>query len=271
MFSSKSILIPLDFSDCSFNALKYAIDISFTNIAKLILLNITDSNNSEAEFKQKLVNFQNRFNIDLLSQLEKVKHEYVFRSGNVNKEIIKVREASKADLIVMGTQGAHNLNRKLFGTNTIEVMQKADCAVLAVPAESIYCGIKKVVLATDMHRKNLRMIESAFELIRSFNPELMLLYVSDKTDPKTQVEYALSEIPNEVKKYIDYLNTTMHVSSFKNINEGIHHFVERKNADLLIMITEHRSLYKSLVDKSETKKMAYQSMVPLLSVPNSID
>lgn len=271
MFISKNILIPIDFSDCSINALKYAADISIINNAKLTIIHISDSNGTNTDLPGKNACDMRLKKASIETLLKNVQHEFVSKQGNITKEILKVQKVSGSDLIVMGTQGAHNLNRKIFGTNTSSIISKADCSVMAVPFGCAYHGFKKVVLATDMHRKNLAMIEPAIELIRAFNPDLMLLHVNNKTDPKVELEYTLSEIPKEVKKHINYTNATMHLSSFKNINEGIAHFLHKKQADLLIMITEHRSLFQGLVDKSETRKMAFQTTVPLLAVPNLMD
>ena len=268
MLIGKNILIPIDYSECSINALKYAADISITNNAKLTVLNISDSGKPNNESHEKKSSGQRSGYSRVEDLLANVRYEFVRREGNITKEILRIQQAFGSELIVMGTQGAHNLNRKLFGTNTTEIITKADCAVMAVPLESVYSGFKRVVLATDMHRKNLEMVESAINMIQAFEPELMLLHVNGKTDPRVELEYALSEIPKEVRKHINYEKTSMYVSSFKKVDEGIAHFIKRKKADLLIMITEHRSLFKGLVDKSETKKMAFQTTIPLLAVPN---
>lgn len=269
MLLSKNILIPIDFSECSLNALGYAADIARNNNAKLTILNVAEVDNFEDELhgnlsKEHLIELLNKDEI-----LKDISHQFITRKGNVVKTIIRMQTKHKSDLIVMGTQGANNINRKLFGTNTTGIIEKSSCPVLVVPSESKYKKIKKVVLATDQHKANLEKMEEAIEMIRTFNPDLMLLYVNSDADPSVETEYLLSEIPKGIRKHITYANTTMYVSSHKNINEGIEHFIKKKKADLLIMITHPRSLFKAVFDKSKTKKMAFDTPVPLLAVPNS--
>jgi nucleotide-binding universal stress UspA family protein len=56
------------------------------------------------------------------------------RQGNPVTEIVAAAEESKADLIVMVTQGTHGYLDMLRGTITQQVLRHAPCPVLALPA-----------------------------------------------------------------------------------------------------------------------------------------
>ena len=268
MFIRKNILVPVDFSDCSLNALKYAAGIAAYNSAKIYIINISDTGSLENELHGNLSveHLAELLNKDEI--LKNVEHEVLIRKGNVIKKIVEYQVKLKSDLVVIGTHGANNLNRKLFGTNTTGIIEKSSCPVLAIPAGSVYKKIERVVLATDRHRDNMKKIEDAIDMIRPYKPELMLLHVSADSDPKVETDYVLSEIPGNVKKYVRYDNASMYISSYKKINEGIEHFILKKKADLLIMITLPRSFFQALFDKSKTKKIAFNPQIPLLAVPN---
>jgi nucleotide-binding universal stress UspA family protein len=59
-----------------------------------------------------------------------VRHELV--EGHPATEILRVAQATGADLIVMGTHGRRGLKRLIMGSVAAQVVQKAACPVLTV-------------------------------------------------------------------------------------------------------------------------------------------
>ena len=55
------------------------------------------------------------------------------RDGDAATEILAAANASKADLIVMGTHGRTGLKRLVLGSVARNVLQHATCSVLVVP------------------------------------------------------------------------------------------------------------------------------------------
>ncbi len=60
---------------------------------------------------------------------------YIARHGDVVEEILQVEQELAADLIVMPTQGHQGFLDALRGSTTEQIVRKAHCPVLAVPAE----------------------------------------------------------------------------------------------------------------------------------------
>ena len=56
------------------------------------------------------------------------------RSGEVVAEILAAADRLKADMIVMPTEGAKGIVEMLRGSTTQQVLRRAPCPVLAVPA-----------------------------------------------------------------------------------------------------------------------------------------
>jgi nucleotide-binding universal stress UspA family protein len=55
-------------------------------------------------------------------------------TGSVVEQIIKISEDRSPELIVMATQGHQGFMDALRGSTTEQVLRKASCPVLAVPA-----------------------------------------------------------------------------------------------------------------------------------------
>jgi len=59
--------------------------------------------------------------------------EFMFEKGSIVEGILKVAEKTKADLIVMATQGHQGFLDALRGSTTEQVLRKAKCPVFAIP------------------------------------------------------------------------------------------------------------------------------------------
>lgn len=59
----------------------------------------------------------------------------VVRKGNAAAEIVATAEESRANLIIMVTEGTHGFLDVLRGTTTAQVLRQAPCPVLAIPAD----------------------------------------------------------------------------------------------------------------------------------------
>ena len=58
-------------------------------------------------------------------------------------------EDKNIDLIVMGTKGATGAQEILFGTNTVHIIKKAKCPVIAIPPNFEYEVPKEILFPTD--------------------------------------------------------------------------------------------------------------------------
>ncbi len=139
----KRILVPIDFSAASKNALNYALPFAKTFGAELILVHVVEPTVYPADFSFGHVGFPN-IEEELLKQSEVElsrlaqqagKHvptrSYV-RTGKAFLEITRVAEEEGADLIIIATHGYTGVEHILFGSTTEKVVRKSPCAVLTV-------------------------------------------------------------------------------------------------------------------------------------------
>ncbi len=139
----RSILCPVDFSDASRQALRWAIAIAGEWNSRLTVLTAVDPLLSEAA--------RARFALDLVkADVEPALREFVTTTGgstaagSANPElVVQIGEASSVvlaaadrlapDLIVMGTQGLSGFKKLVLGSTAERVLRRATVAVLAVP------------------------------------------------------------------------------------------------------------------------------------------
>jgi len=140
----RRILVPIDFSEHSKNALKYAIPYAIQFGARLDLLYVVEPTIYPADFSFGQVGFPNieeelrkRGNEELASLVkneikDRVAAEATVRTGKPFYEINEYARENKIDLIIIATHGHTGVEHILFGSTVEKVVRKAPCPVLVV-------------------------------------------------------------------------------------------------------------------------------------------
>ncbi len=146
MVKLQKILCPLDFSENSLEALKYAAHTALREDATLYLIHIVDSRVYDyggpiyepviPAMKSKIdPASKDRLRDKLLEKVPKEiqdRVELVISFGVPFVEIIRAARDYDVDLIVMGTQGRTGVSHMLIGSVAERVVRKAPCPVLTV-------------------------------------------------------------------------------------------------------------------------------------------
>lgn len=146
--SIQRVLAPVDFSDPSKQALRFAKDVAATYDARLDLLFVAEER-TVPTFSDTGIPRLNRLKMDpeivkdsaqALEQLSESVggpdvsvHGHV-AEGDVSKQIVRFAETHDVDLIVIATRGLSGLNRFLLGSVTQRVVRAAPCPVLTFNA-----------------------------------------------------------------------------------------------------------------------------------------
>ena len=146
MLTIKTILCPTDFSEPSYEGLKYAVDLATQFGADLCLTNVvpvppplpTDPN-----FVFEIPEYERGLHADAERKLREVidqripkglKVRTVIGHGEAGAELVRIAEDERADLIVIATTGMTGFRRFLFGSVAEKVVRLALCPVLTVRA-----------------------------------------------------------------------------------------------------------------------------------------
>jgi len=144
MLTIKKILCPIDFSGPSVQGFEYAVEFAKQFGAEIEILYVlpvmppypTDPN---SEFR--VPEFEAILHKEAEDQLDALVKEKIptginvkatIGHGHAAKEIIKVAEESKADLVVIATQGHSGWHHLLLGSVAEKVIRHAPCPVFIV-------------------------------------------------------------------------------------------------------------------------------------------
>lgn len=261
----KKILSPIDFSENSINALKYAASFAKSSGASIFILHVTDPDSLVNDLKG---NLSPEHLIELIKSepyLSGIKITSILKNGNISKLILEESIKNDVDLVVMGTQGAGNMTRSLIGTNTTKVIGNTQCAVLAVPAGAIFNSVKKVVLAVDLEHRADNLIEDVVMTMKAQQASVLLAYVGLDLDGR--FERDLVKLTDEIKSKSGYNKVLCKVIHSDAFPASLESFALDIEADMLVMITHHRGVFESIFDPSETKMYAYHTEIPLMAIP----
>jgi nucleotide-binding universal stress UspA family protein len=271
----KKILLPTDFSENSKNAIRYALELFEGHSCEFFFLNvhkvsdftsddIYTSSPKKTLYEAMVGDNQQRL-MNLVAEFEKQYNDYNFHysvdydvfTDAINQAVIH----NDIDLIVMGTKGATGAKKILFGSNTIHVIRNVNCPVLAIPEGYSYETIKNIVFS---YHPNDRIVADKLkplqELIKIRNASLKFLEIdefssknSSKEDPTGILKSIFSDVEHEYF-YQEGIPTPMAVNSFEQLIDVQMHatFIERKN------------FLNRFIFGSETTKISYESIIPLL-------
>ena len=140
----KRVLVPIDFSEYSKNALQYAIPFAKKFGAELLLVYVVEPTIYPADFSfgqvgnpglESEMREKGEKSLDRLVK-EQVAKQVPARSfictGNPFLEIIRVAKEEQVDLIIIASHGHSGVEHLLFGGTAEKVVRKAPCSVLVV-------------------------------------------------------------------------------------------------------------------------------------------
>jgi nucleotide-binding universal stress UspA family protein len=145
-FRLQRILVPVDFSEHSKNALTYAISIAKQFQSELVLVYVVESAIYPAEFGFGQValptaEMERDFRERGKKELEKLVRSHIndqaksrtmVAEGHPASEILAIANKEQVDLIIIATHGHTGVEHLLFGSTTEKVVRKASCPVLVV-------------------------------------------------------------------------------------------------------------------------------------------
>jgi nucleotide-binding universal stress UspA family protein len=140
----KKILVPIDFSDYSKNALKYAKDFAKVFNAQISVIYVIEPLVYPSDFSLGQVAIPT-VEYDLQDKAKEelenlVKEEFgdsentpiIIKAGKPFVEIIETAAEIDADLIIIATHGHTGVEHLLFGSTAEKVVRKAPCPVLSL-------------------------------------------------------------------------------------------------------------------------------------------
>src|SRR5690606_3787497 len=184
--------------------------------------------------------------------------------GDLVENISNLAHSTHAAMVLMGITGRSAIRQVMFGSNTLKLIDKNLYPVMIIPPDASYTGISNVAFSSDL--KNVEVSTPAAlisSVLSLFNPHLHIINVSrekyDTLPPELEVE------KNKLGNMFSHFNTTFHFIINSDFFEALDTFTREKNIDVLVTVPKHQSNSNSLFKTTHTKRLAYNSQIPILA------
>ena len=255
-----TVIIPVDFSETSLNAARYAAQLLAGQKNVNIILYHSFTKPVEAEHANGAIeSIKAELTKDHDLQIETL----AFEEPDFVDGLEKTARHRHADLIIMGITGKSALAQVFFGSNTLKMAERKVCPVLIVPESATFNQLKNVMLTSDF-KNTLESTPSGLikGFLDAFKPQLHIVNVDNEHYISLTENYETEK--QELKKMFADYNPEFYFMRLFDVDEAINLFAESRNIDLIIAIQKNHSFIGKLLSSSRTKKLSYHSKMPIL-------
>ena len=272
----KHILVPVDFSPCSINALRIASGLVKSWGSRLYIYHATiipeaymtvagtytpiDMGPIQEEVNESFERLKMQ-----VPELEEIEVEHVETTLNLVDGLFTEILSKHIDLIIMGTRDHHDRLERLLGTHASEIIESANIPVLVIPESIKNLNPKKIGFATDARSiSNISRLSYISRLAENYDASIDVFYIA-KTDES--LDFHSSPGSKVMERYFQGLRYTVHSVESDQLNAGIQSYLNNHHIDLIVMIPRHHGPIHRLLHGSTTRYMAQHLAIPLLSLP----
>ncbi|MCF8267800.1 MAG: universal stress protein [Ignavibacteriales bacterium] len=287
--SIRRILVPVDFSEVSLNACNFALALAGKLKAEIKLLysyfdpligtepyieghtfnTYMDQmiDNIAYDAKRHLIELKSKIKEQAEEEnLQNVKISYSLDKGDASDVIMHYIEKYKPGIVVMGTRGSDSDTAKFIGSVTRKVIEKSRVPVLAIPSEAKFqpgAHFLRVLYATNFDQSDFKSLRELMTLTRPFNMKIYCTHIA--VDEYSSVDAArMDSLKVHLKKEYSEYDISCEVIRHENVIEGLQHYIEDKEIDMIALTTRKRGIFERFFNPSLARKMLFHSHIPLL-------
>ena len=284
------ILVPVDYSEHSLQACRYALKLAkVANATVKIfhafyspaydLIELTGNKSTQEKLreevtqklivgeKEKLQEF-----IDALSRFPEYQNipanniETVIVPGLAKDEIQNMAAKFIPNLVVMGTRGKDAKENSILGSITEFAIKKLNCPVLAVPVDYSFVGksnFKNIAYLTDFDESDFVSIKKLMGFTNLLGLTIHCLHIGGKADKWEKLK--MEGLRDYFRNSYDTKKVECHILNLdKNTLQAIDNYVKEQKINILSLTTRRRNLFEKVFKPSLTKRLFYHSNIPLL-------
>ncbi len=276
----KQILVAIDFSKNSIQALEYAISIANIVKAHIMMVWVDKPDTEDSIYKNTDNEHRHEAKLrfeELVAKysksLKKGTLSYKLRKGKVYKEVANQAKYNDAYLIIAGSHGVSGFESFMIGSNASKIVTYSPCPVVTLrETYSAKKIIKKIVLPVDNSSSTRQKVPFAMELAQCFGSEIHVLEVQSST--LKSIRAKVTSYTAQVEKFLTE-NKVQHVVKSvdgSNITTAIIKYAEAEKADLIIIMTEQEEETANIWLGPYAMQMVNNSPIPVLSIhPKEIE
>jgi len=284
----RRIMVPVDFSDYSFNASRFAISLAARFKAEVKLVHVfynpamdvspyadhysyqvklvESLREIEKSARENMVKLEHKLNLWCIKEnVSQVRISTKLINGYSTDELLEYSDKYKPALIVMGTRGLTRDNYKAFGRVVNKVIENSTVPVLALPSGTITTigEIKALMYATDLDPSDYSALNRLIQMLRPFKIKIHCVHICF-VEKKAWDTVKLNELKAHLLSEYKGVDISFNNIISDNILNGIETYIRENNIDALAVTTHKRNLLEKMFIPSVSRKIYSETGKPLL-------
>jgi len=285
----KRILVPVDYSECSRFACRFAIKIACKLGAEIRLFHTYYSPAFDLIELAGAVQTQSQLREEVTTNLEEsekdtiesfiqglkdyvkdcgmpaVKLTYEITPGVPEDEIIRFSASYLPDLVIMGTRGKGTGVGAIMGSVTASVINHISFPILAIPEKYTFIGeknVKNILYVTDFDESDFLTLKSLMNLTDQLELDIHCVHIG--SNPKSWDKVRMEGLMEYFRKSYGKTQVTYSFINQKNLLNDLDQLIRDKNINILSLTAHRQSIVEKLFKPNITKKLFYHTSIPLM-------
>jgi len=290
--SVKKILVPVDYSECSRFACRYAIKIACRTGATVTLfhtyyspafdlIELAGAVQTQAHLKEEVMvdlentekstieSFKKELQVYITEcNLPDINLGYELVPGVPEDEIIRFSESFEPDIVVMGTHGKGTGVASIMGSVTAAVISRIAFPIMAIPEKYTFVGeknIKNVMYVTEFDESDFLSLRKLINLTEPLALDIHCVHLGG--DPDSWDKVKMEGLMEYFRKSYGKTNVTYNFVNQKNLYEDLDGLIQKLNINILSITSHRQNILEKLFKSNITKKLFYHTSIPLLVFP----
>ncbi|GEJ44141.1 MULTISPECIES: universal stress protein [unclassified Chryseobacterium] len=276
----RTILVPVDFTSTTENAVRVAADWAKTYEYQNIIL-LKTAGESEFDYlhiaeghsfvNEESVNSLLQRTESLFDQLSSIvtdkfpdiKVSRILSDWALTRSINELlKDEPSVELIVLGSDDRNSSTESFVSDNIISIARTSPVKTLIVPNSYHYTPVKNIFIPCDI--KGIKRLERLFHhksVIHNQDVHLSFLNINTR---ETEDENKKRELENYIREHLTEIPSSIHYSHDENIINGILTFAASNEADLIIALPGRHSFLYYLASRSISEGIYQNTHQPVL-------
>lgn len=283
------ILVPVDYSECSRFACRFAIKIACKMGAEVKLFHTYYSPAFDLIELAGAVQTQSQLREEVTTNLEETEKEtiesfikdlrdsvnecgmpavtfsYEIVPGVPEDEIVRFSESYLPDIVIMGTKGKGTGMGSIMGSVTASVINRIAFPLLAIPEKYTFVGeknLKNLLYVTDFDESDFLTLKGLMNLTDQLNLDIHCVHIG--SDPKSWDKVRMEGLMEYFRKSYGKTQVTYSFINQKNLLDDLDKLIREKSINILSLTAHRQSIVDKLFKPNITKKLFYHTSIPLL-------
>ena len=273
-----TLLVAVDFTEKSNNAVRMAVHIAARHEARVILFhNITNHTIIDRTGKQvigaDIIDENHKKTVQALADIETslqtqypdLEFKTIIKNDSLVHGINNIIGNEDVDLVICGSSGQQNFAQLLLGSLSYQILTEVNCSVLLVPEKCSKYAFDKILVPVRVLEDLTDKIELSVAIAKKNKGIISLLGISNEDDI-----LKIREAYQRIKKNLA-IRSQEYDSQFLLTHDKatqISKFSQDDNADIIILNYKDEDSWKSFFLENFFKQIINYTDIPLLFLKN---